>query len=1184
MKKLLYAMFLSCMFLVLAFWSQTGLCTVAVETNEVSYNCDDVTTEFPFTFKVFDEDDLKVTVTSAAGDETVLTLTTDYTVSGNLKDGGKITTLVVWATGYLITVELDMDFEQPTDLVYGGTYSSESVETMVDRTVKMVQQLESAIGDVACAGGGGNASISDLAYDATTWNGVTTVGASKNAIRDKFESLGSASSRDAEDNMTDGANLPDGHAIKVYGDAHWLTDQNGTVIWGLINPVSGQNLNIARMPLGGAWTLTSNLNIDSNTTVIDMTNNRVGLGTSTPDEQLDMTGNIQLPNTEHVNEVGVVYKSGERFFHDFNYGDNGNVTTEGENLFLGASAGNLSMGTNATSAYHASHNVGIGSDVLSSNTLGYYNVALGYAALDSNTEGYHNVAIGPQALYLNTLGFYNTAVGSAALAHNTGGDYNTGIGLLALTELLTGNYNTALGSKALHELTTGGYNIGIGESAGKLVTAGGSNAASGSSIYIGHDTRASLNGNTNEICIGHSVYGAGSNAVTLGNDSITKTLLKGDVGVDIASPVEKLDVDGAIHLGTTANSNNGTVRWSGTDFEGYDGSWKSLTSGAGFTDLTEFDTQTAWRAFFSDTDGNTTEQAFGTNGTYWRSNGVNATPSWTTPAGAGDTMAPAAHSADYVPQWNGTSDSKTLVEGFPITTVGKNLVADGNITAQRATLGLGSAALRDAEDTMTDGSNLPDGHAIAVYGDKYWKRNCINVKKCGAIGDGVTDDTAAIQSALDAAAVIGGCVFVPVGTYIIGTTLEISDDTDFSGSGWGSVLKAKSTLSGAILTNKSHDPNWNQYITISDLYFNGNKASRANGYCMYFNNLQWSRITNVKIENSPEHGIYLDGTSAFCDEISFVDCLFRYNENSGIYFHTSSANMMANCSFFSNNMVTGYAAITINGGSTNVINGCSVMSNKAYGIFLSYSYGNVLKGNVLVCNDHHGIYLYTIANDNIISGNVCDCNGQASPGTYSGIVLEGTVLRNTVIGNRCYNGLFATASQNCGVIEAGAADYNVIIGNVLKGNLSSDLVVVGSNTKAFHNVDVADTGTTPGGSTTQVQFNDAGAFGGDSALVWNKSTNVLTIYGNLVMDDTIVMKNNKPVYGKTTGGSYKSLVGINSSNNVVVGQGAPLGVYIGDSGTQVNPVYIRVNSSSKNITQGAWDSGGSGKRVLCVPN
>lgn len=38
----------------------------------------------------------------------------------------------------------------------------------------------------------------------------------------------------------------------------------------------------------------------------------------------------------------------------------------------------------------------------------------------------------------------------------------------------------------------------------------------------------------------------------------------------------------------------------------------------------------------------------------------------------------------------------------------------------RTSLGLGSAALRAAEDSLTDGSNLPDGAAIKAYGDANW--------------------------------------------------------------------------------------------------------------------------------------------------------------------------------------------------------------------------------------------------------------------------------------------------------------------------------------------------------------------------------------------------------------------------------------------------------------------------------
>ncbi len=61
------------------------------------------------------------------------------------------------------------------------------------------------------------------------------------------------------------------------------------------------------------------------------------------------------------------------------------------------------------------------------------------------------------------------------------------------------------------------------------------------------------------------------------------------VGIGTTNPTEVLDVNGAVRVGNTTNTNAGAIRWDGSNFQGYNGSaWVPLdvqtTSGGGWTD------------------------------------------------------------------------------------------------------------------------------------------------------------------------------------------------------------------------------------------------------------------------------------------------------------------------------------------------------------------------------------------------------------------------------------------------------------------------------------------------------------------------------------------------------------------------------------------------------------------------
>ena len=224
------------------------------------------------------------------------------------------------------------------------------------------------------------------------------------------------------------------------------------------------------------------------------------------------------------------------------------------NTFLGNSVGsvnstgtdNTGLGFSALSQNSTGYvNTGVGAYSLYSNTIGHSNTGVGYYALNKNTNGIYNTAIGSSSLLNNTEGSYNTSNGTFSLQANTTGIGNTAVGYSGLNANTTGNRNSAFGQAALifsngEDNTSIGFgslgsnisgntNSALGKDAGKFISNGSANQTSSSSIYIGFDTRASQNGNTNEIIIGNGAIGAGSNTVTIGNNQTLSTHIKGAV-------------------------------------------------------------------------------------------------------------------------------------------------------------------------------------------------------------------------------------------------------------------------------------------------------------------------------------------------------------------------------------------------------------------------------------------------------------------------------------------------------------------------------------------------------------------------------------------------------------------------------------------------------------------------------
>ena len=133
-------------------------------------------------------------------------------------------------------------------------------------------------------------------------------------------------------------------------------------------------------------------------------------------------------------------------------------------------------------------------------------------------------------------------------------------------------------------------------------------------------------------------------------------------------------------------------------------------------------------------------------------------------------------------------------------------------------------------------------------------------------------------------------------------------------------------------------------------------------------------------------------------------------------------------------------------------------------------------------------------------------------------------------------------------------------------------------------------GSPPGGSTTQLQFNDAGAFAGDVDLTWNKTTNVLGIAGDVLLSDggaftatlqTITATAARTISFPDATGTVALVAGSSEQliyNNAGAYAGASTLTYDGSiltsNGRFINSYNATASSPAKAFT-GTWFTGGT---------
>jgi parallel beta-helix repeat protein len=431
-----------------------------------------------------------------------------------------------------------------------------------------------------------------------------------------------------------------------------------------------------------------------------------------------------------------------------------------------------------------------------------------------------------------------------------------------------------------------------------------------------------------------------------------------------------------------------------------------------------------------------------------------------------------------------------------------------------------------------------------------------NVLDYGAVGDGVADDSAAIQAAITDLTASGGTLFFPNGTYKIESTVTLASNVSL-------IANTNAALTLDVAEVGLQIPASATNITISGFTISGT-FSRAISSALS------DTCTNIKIIGNTISGATLVG-AGYTSGIFLLgasDCLVKEN--------TLSGNGMGGIADFSADIAF-YAPNATSTGSRNRVldNTCKSTTVKyhitAFNIDNCLIDGNYCSGaqTSSANNDGYGIVVYdtasytlpyTLTNFNTISNNTV--TGTEGTGIYVVSTSNTTVTGNTV-------SYVATVQNDTTlpvggiVINGGFSSQNTVVGNtvsssgkdgiVSSANLTTTIsgnTVTASAQHGIHlrgaNQSITVTGNTVSGNTERGIYDDATAktYITISGNTFNSNTESgIDINGmtQSVVSNNVSSSNN--LFGVLNGGDFNSI-----TNNVLFGNtsGAFSGVGTGN--------------------------------------
>lgn len=206
----------------------------------------------------------------------------------------------------------------------------------------------------------------------------------------------------------------------------------------------------------------------------------------------------------------------------------------------------------------------------------------------------------------------------------------------------------------------------------------------------------------------------------------------------------------------------------------------------------------------------------------------------------------------------------------------------------------------------------------------------------GAVGDGVADDTTAIQNALNALTANGSTLFFPSGTYKITASLNATvTGTTIAGNGWGSQIQ----YDGNVVT-PAIKATGNIRCNIRDLRISQTNASHL-GTALDISQCNTSVFERLLIDGggasgvAPLVGILLNAST--CNNNSINNCRVAYGGTNSIGINiigSSNTNTVQDVRLLPQGDTSGSSGIHINTAHSNVLIHPDVESANGNGVFL----------------------------------------------------------------------------------------------------------------------------------------------------------------------------------------------------------------------------------------------------------